>query len=134
MLPDARVAAVGTALAARFGLPHWQLAQTASDANRAALRWARALTGRPKVLVFHGGYHGIVEETMVRLRGGRTVPREGAVGPAFDPALAAIAVDFNDEERALLLPRAVPVLNFYSDLLAVHKYPLSEKYCLKRLI
>ena len=61
-------------------MPHWQLAQTASDANRAALRWARALTGRPKVLVFHGGYHGIVEETMVRLRGGRTVPREGAVG------------------------------------------------------
>jgi glutamate-1-semialdehyde 2,1-aminomutase len=96
MLPDARVAAVGAALAMRFGLPHWQLAQTASDANRAALRWARALTGRPKVLVFHGGYHGIVEETMVRLRGGRTVPREGAVGPAFDPALAAIAVEFND--------------------------------------
>lgn len=96
MLPDARVAAVGEGLARRFGLPSWQLAQTASDANRAVLRWARALTGRPKVLVFHGCYHGLVEETMVRLRGGRTVPREGAVGSAFDHAAAAVAVEFND--------------------------------------
>ena len=96
MLPDARVAAVGEGLARRFGLPFWQLAQTASDANRAALRWARALTGRPTVLVFHGCYHGLVEETMVRLRGGRTVPREGAVGSAFDHASAAVAVEFND--------------------------------------
>jgi len=96
MLPDARIAAVGEGLARRFGLPFWQLAQTASDANRAALRWARALTGRPKVLVFHGCYHGLVEETMVRLRGGHTVPREGAIGSAFDHASAAIAVEFND--------------------------------------
>lgn len=96
MLPDARVAAVGEGLARRFGMPFWQLAQTASDANRAALRWARALTGRPKVLVFHGAYHGLVEETMVRLRGGRTVPREGAVGSAFDHATAGVAVEFND--------------------------------------
>jgi glutamate-1-semialdehyde 2,1-aminomutase len=96
MLPDARIAAVGEGLARRFGLPFWQLAQTASDANRAALRWARALTDRPKVLVFHGCYHGLVEETMVRLRGGRTVPREGAIGSAFDHASAAIAVEFND--------------------------------------
>jgi glutamate-1-semialdehyde 2,1-aminomutase len=96
MLPDARVAAVGEGLARRFGLPSWQLAQTASDANCAALRWARALTGRPKVLVFHGCYHGLVEETMVRLRGGRTVAREGAVGSAFDHAAAAVAVEFND--------------------------------------
>jgi glutamate-1-semialdehyde 2,1-aminomutase len=96
MLPDARVAGVGEGLARRFGLPSWQLAQTASDANRAVLRWARALTGRPKVLVFHGCYHGLVEETMVRLRGGRTVAREGAVGSAFDHAAVAVAVEFND--------------------------------------
>jgi glutamate-1-semialdehyde 2,1-aminomutase len=89
MLPDERVAAVGEALAANFRLPFWQVTQTATDANRAALRWARALTGRRRVLVFHGCYHGTVEETMVRRRGGRTVPREGAIGPAFDAAAAA---------------------------------------------
>ncbi|NDE01219.1 MAG: aminotransferase class III-fold pyridoxal phosphate-dependent enzyme [Gammaproteobacteria bacterium] len=96
MLPSARTAAVGAALAARFSLPYWQLTQTATDANRAALRWARAITGRRKVLVFQGCYHGTVDETMVRLRGGRTVTREGAIGPAFDGSTAALAVEFND--------------------------------------
>jgi len=53
MLPGERVAALGAALAARFGLPCWQLTQSASDANREALRWARwraeADRGRPVV-------------------------------------------------------------------------------------
>ncbi|MBM4209783.1 MAG: aminotransferase class III-fold pyridoxal phosphate-dependent enzyme, partial [Gammaproteobacteria bacterium] len=38
MLPDERVAAVGEALASRFGLPFWQVTQTATEANRAVLR------------------------------------------------------------------------------------------------
>jgi glutamate-1-semialdehyde 2,1-aminomutase len=104
MLPAESVASVGAALAERFQLPFWQVTQTATDANRAALRWARAITERSKVLVFQGCYHGTVEETMVRLRGGRTVPREGAIGPAFDASSAAVAIEFNDVdalERAL---------------------------------
>ena len=96
MLPAERTAEVGAQLAALFGLPYWQIAQTATDANRYALRWARAITGRPKVLVFQGCYHGTVEETLVRRRAGRTVIREGSIGPAFDPATAAVAVEFND--------------------------------------
>ncbi|MFM8585335.1 MAG: transaminase [Gammaproteobacteria bacterium] len=104
MLPDERVAAVGEQLAQRFGLPVWQVMQTATDANRAALRWARALTGRPKILVFQGCYHGTVDETMVRRRQGRAVMREGAIGPALDYSQAAMVVEFNDVpalERAL---------------------------------
>ncbi len=98
MLPSEAVARVGELLADRFQLPFWQVTQTATDANRAALRWARAITGRSKVLVFQGCYHGTVDETMVRLRAGSTVPREGAIGPAFDSASAAVAVEFNDIE------------------------------------
>ncbi len=98
MLPAERTAEVGAQLAALFGLPYWQITQTATDANRYALRWARAITQRPKVLVFQGCYHGTVEETLVRLREGRTVIREGSIGPAFDPAMAAVAVEFNDIE------------------------------------
>ena len=96
MLPAARVDEVGERLARLFGLPFWQLTQTATDANRAALRWARAITGRRRVLVFHGCYHGTVDETMVRLRGGRTVAHEGAIGAPFDNAAATVAVEFND--------------------------------------
>ncbi len=37
---------VGRLLSERFGLPEWQIATTATDANRFALRVARAVTGR----------------------------------------------------------------------------------------
>ena len=50
MLPAERVARVGEKLAALFGLPFWQMTQTATDANRAVLRWARAITGRARML------------------------------------------------------------------------------------
>ncbi|MFO1410343.1 MAG: transaminase [Steroidobacteraceae bacterium] len=96
MLPGERVAAVGALLAERFGLPYWQLVQTATEANRAVLRYARAATGRRRVLVFDGCYHGTVDETMVRLREGRTVARAGQVGAPFELAAHSVAVPFND--------------------------------------
>jgi len=104
MLPTADAAVVGPLLAALFGLPHWQVATTASDANRFALRLARAATGRGKILVFDGCYHGAVDETLVDLVDGRTVARKSLLGQAFDPAAATVAVPFNDVaalERAL---------------------------------
>jgi glutamate-1-semialdehyde 2,1-aminomutase len=96
MLPAERVADVGARLSELFGLPYWQIAQTATDANRYALRWCRAVTGRGKILAFQGCYHGTVDETLVRLIGGRTVPRPGLIGPVFDNAAATTLVEFND--------------------------------------
>ncbi len=97
MLPDARVHAVGTRLAALFGLPWWQVAQTATDANRAALRLARMATGRPRILVFDHCYHGTVDETLVEMGpGGATLPRPGQIGRAHDPAATTVVVEFND--------------------------------------
>ncbi len=52
MMPSLETAAVGEALADVFRLPFWQVTQTASDANRAVIRWARAITGRTKLVVF----------------------------------------------------------------------------------
>ena len=80
MLPTEDAIAVGPLLEERFGLPHWQVATTATDANRFALRVARAVTGRPKILVFNGCYHGTVDETYVRLVDGRAVNRPGLLG------------------------------------------------------
>ena len=48
MLPTADAAIAGQALTERFGLPFWQLATTATDANRFVVRWARAITQRKK--------------------------------------------------------------------------------------
>ncbi|MBP6013398.1 MAG: aspartate aminotransferase family protein [Alphaproteobacteria bacterium] len=96
MLPSEDAVWVGDELARRFGLPFWQVAATATDANRYALRWARAVTGREKILVFDGCYHGTVEETMVRLQDGKTVPRPGQLGNIADVARTTRVVEFND--------------------------------------
>jgi len=61
MLPTEDAAWVGEELARRFGVPLWQFALTATDANRWALRLAREVTGRGKVLVFDWCYHGSVD-------------------------------------------------------------------------
>jgi glutamate-1-semialdehyde 2,1-aminomutase len=96
MLPTDDAIVVGRLLAERFGLPHWQVATTATDANRFALRVARAATGRPKILVFNGCYHGTVDETFVRLIDGRAVNRPGLLGQAADLTRLTRIVEFND--------------------------------------
>ena len=87
---------VGRLLRQRFGLPHWQVATTASDANRFALRVARAVTGRRQVLVMNGSYHGAVEESYVALQEGRAVNRPGVIGQATDLTQTSKVVEFND--------------------------------------
>ncbi|MFB9979353.1 transaminase [Mesorhizobium kowhaii] len=96
MLPSADVERVGELLFERFGLPCWQMAVTASDANRFALRAARAATGRKRILVFDGCYHGTVEDTLVDLVDGRTVARRSLVGQVQDPSQTTVMIAFND--------------------------------------
>jgi len=97
MLPNADATWVGAELARRFGLPIWQMAMTATDANRFVLRYSRFLTGRPKVLVFDWCYHGSVDETLVTLdEAGRPISREGNIGPPVDPMLTTVVIPFND--------------------------------------
>jgi glutamate-1-semialdehyde 2,1-aminomutase len=98
MLPSPDAAWVGAELARRFGLPQWQLAMSATDANRFVLRFARHLTGRPRIAVMDWCYHGTVDETLAVLDGDRVVPRPGAMGPQVDVALTTAVVPFNDLE------------------------------------
>ena len=85
MLPGEDAVVAGELLAARFGLPFWQVATTATDANRFVLRWARAITQRKVLVVFDGCYHGTVDDVMVRWREGRTVHRAGTDRPGAQP-------------------------------------------------
>ncbi|TGT60759.1 aspartate aminotransferase family protein [Mesorhizobium sp. M00.F.Ca.ET.170.01.1.1] len=96
MLPSEDALAIGPLLRQSFGLPFWQIATTATDANRFALRVARAVTSREKILVFNGCYHGSVDETMVRLIDGRAVNRPGLAGEFRDLTRATKIVEFND--------------------------------------
>ena len=109
MLPTADAPAVSLELSTRFGLPLWQFALTATDANRFAIRLARHVTRRPYVLVFNWCYHGTVDETFATLTDGGVGPRRGNLGPPVDPRTTTKVVEFNDVAalRRALAPRDV---------------------------
>lgn len=87
---------VADELAARFGLPFWQVTSTASEANRAVIRWARGITGRDKILVFNGCYHGAVDDVFVDLRDGVPELRRSLVGQVYDVREHTRVIEFND--------------------------------------
>ncbi len=96
MLPSEDCVRVGEELQKRFGLPCWQFALTATDANRFSIRLARQITGRPKILVFNWCYHGTVDETFITLENGVAKARRGNIGPPVDPSVTTKVVEFND--------------------------------------
>ncbi|HRI17643.1 MAG TPA: transaminase, partial [Burkholderiaceae bacterium] len=97
MLASEDAAWIGEELARRFGLPMWQFALSASDANRFILRWTRAATGRRTIVVFNGCYHGTVDDVFVDL-GADGVPRQRAslLGQVQDLTRHTRVVEFND--------------------------------------
>ena len=107
MLPSEDCIWVGAELERRFGLPLWQFALTATDANRFVLRIARYVTGRPKILVFDWCYHGTVDETLATMApDGSTQLRPSNIGAQVHPAHTTKVVEFNDLEalEAALAP------------------------------
>ena len=96
LLPTQDAQWVGQELARRFRVPYWGFTTSATDANRAAIRIARMVTGRDVVLVFNGCYHGSVEEAHVCLAGGTMAMRSGVHPNAVDHARVSRVVEFND--------------------------------------
>lgn len=100
MLPTTRGGEVADMLAAMFGLPYWQVTTTASEANRAVIRWCRGITGRKKILVFNGCYHGAVDDVFVDLRshasGANPVLRQSLIGQVHDILPTTTVIEFND--------------------------------------
>lgn len=99
MLPTEDCLWLGEELARRFGLEYWSFALTATDANRFACRFARELTGRRKILVFNGCYHGSLGEASVDLVDGKVVRRRGSVGIVEAPEDTTRVVEFNDLDQ-----------------------------------
>ena len=99
MMPTEDAAWVGNELSRRFGLTLWSFTLSATDANRWAIRLARAVTGRPKIICFSYCYHGSVDETFaIAGPDGTTLPRPGNVGPPVPLELTTRAVPWNDLE------------------------------------
>jgi glutamate-1-semialdehyde 2,1-aminomutase len=99
MLPTEDAAWVGQEMTRRFGVPYWQFCLTATDANRFAVRWAREVTGRSRVLVHNRNYHGSVDETLAELdEDGAMVLREGVIGQPLPLEETTRVAEFNDLE------------------------------------
>ena len=97
MLPTADATIVSAELARRFGLPLWQFTVSATDANRHVIRYARMITGRPKIIVIDRCYHGSVDESFATLdEHGNTVARQGNIGAPAALDVTTRVVAFND--------------------------------------
>ena len=97
MLPTADAEWVGAELTRRFGLPLWSFTLTATDANRWAIRIARMVTGRPKILTFAYCYHGSVDEAFaVPGPSGSAIARPGLVGAPVALSETTRVAEFND--------------------------------------
>jgi len=111
LLPTEDAIAAAELLAAMTGMPSWQFTVSASGANTDIMRIARHMTGRRKLVVFEGKYHGHLEETLVVARDGRNVPEyQGLSGRRGEDTiilpfndLDAVARALNERDVALLL-------------------------------
>jgi glutamate-1-semialdehyde 2,1-aminomutase len=69
-----------------------------TEATVSAVRLARAYTGRDKVVVMQGGYHGAQESTLVEGEGDHTRPSSPGIPDSF--AEHTLTLPFNDESAA----------------------------------
>jgi glutamate-1-semialdehyde 2,1-aminomutase len=94
LMPPEDTLAVTEELARRVGLPAWQFTLSASGANAEVIRIARFITGRAKILLFDGQYHGHIDESLVADRGDGAVPIQ--LGLSATVARDSVIVPFND--------------------------------------
>jgi glutamate-1-semialdehyde 2,1-aminomutase len=99
-------ALVAEMLAARFGLPQWRFTNSGTEATMDAIRLARGVTGRYRIVKVEGGYHGHHDPVLVS-----TKPPLAIAGPAHSPHSVAateglppgvlsdtVVVPYNDPE------------------------------------
>lgn len=98
MLPSTDSLEIGIELGKRFGLPLWQVAMTATEANRYVIRICRALTGRPKVLSMNESYHGSLDETLPHIGedGNLKLRSDYDMNPGVPKDALSRVVEFND--------------------------------------
>jgi glutamate-1-semialdehyde 2,1-aminomutase len=96
LLPTEDAVVVSDLLAERTRVPYWQFTLSASGSNTEVLRIARFLTGRSKVVVFAGHYHGHIDETLVAMGDDKLEP--ALLGLPPDAASNTHILPFNSLE------------------------------------
>jgi glutamate-1-semialdehyde aminotransferase len=96
LLPNEDAIVVSEELGRRYGLPKWQYTLSATQANMEVLRVARVVTGRDKLLVFDGKYHGHFDQALVEPAADGTLVAEER-GLPRDVTAHTVVVPFNDD-------------------------------------
>jgi glutamate-1-semialdehyde 2,1-aminomutase len=111
LLPTRDAVEVAEKLSELVGLPYWQATLSATSANGEVIRIARIATGRERIVVFGGHYHGHLEETLVKTVNGRVtaevsgLPRHAGAATRILPFndLATLERELRSEQVALVL-------------------------------
>jgi acyl transferase domain-containing protein/glutamate-1-semialdehyde aminotransferase len=74
---------VAARISAMVGMDRVAFCNTGSEAVTAAIRVARTVTGRDRIAMFAGAYHGIFDEVLVRPAGQRSMP----IAPGIPPSM-----------------------------------------------
>lgn len=107
LLPTEDAIEVSEQLGRLTGMACWQFTLAASQANTEIIRIARHITGRKKLVVFEGKYHGHIDETLVVLQDGKPVPEyQGLFGRKGEDT---IILPFNDPEALEMVLRTSDV-------------------------
>lgn len=143
MLPTEDAVWNAEELSRRFGMKYWQFSTSATDANRFALRLAREVTGRSKILAYNWCYHGSVDETVAIIdeNTGKVIAKPGNIGPQVDPSSTTKIIEWNDvdalenalKDRDVAVVLAEPVMTNCGIVHADEGYhdklrELTEKY------
>ncbi len=85
-------------LAALTGMERVAFANSGTEANSAAIRLARAATGRSKIVTFNGAYHGHADNVLGRSAGSGAQRRTVPVSTGIPPSAVAdlIVLDYGD--------------------------------------
>jgi glutamate-1-semialdehyde 2,1-aminomutase len=110
LLPSEDALVVAEELAQRYGMAKWQFTLSASQANAEVVRIARVRTGREKVVVFDGKYHGHLEPTLAVLEDGRILPEYTGLPAAVTANLRIVPFNDLDAVQRALAPGDVALL------------------------
>jgi glutamate-1-semialdehyde 2,1-aminomutase len=111
LLPTPDAVEVAERLSELVGLPFWQATLSATGANTEVMRIARIATGRERIVVFGGHYHGHLDETLVTAADGRVkaevagLPRHAGAATSILPFnnLPALEQELKSGNVALVL-------------------------------
>ncbi len=105
------------------GMDRAAFCNTGSEAVLAALRIARTVTGREKVAMFSGDYHGIFDEVVVRSVGTKEVPKSRPAAPGIPVNMAenVIVLEYGS-------PKSLEILRAHAhELAAVIVEPVQSR-------